>query len=231
MVPAFPLDGGRVLRSILWWRWKGDLPRATRIAAAIGSGFGVALMALGVLELLFAGNFIGAIWWFVIGMFLKGASQSSYRQLTYREALKGEHVDHFMKTPVTVPPGISIEDLVDEYVYKYHYKMFPVVADSQEVLGCISTEDVKAFPRDEWNRRTVREAAHPCDSKNTIPKDEDALRALASMSNSGSSRLMVLDGNRLVGVLALKDLIEFLSMKLDLEGIGPARAANGTGGH
>lgn len=230
MVPAFPLDGGRVLRSILWWRWKGDLPRATRIAAAIGSGFGVALMALGVLELLFAGNFIGATWWFVIGMFLKGASQSSYRQLTYREALKGEHVDHFMKTPVTVPPGISIEDLVDEYVYRYHYKMFPVVADSQEVLGCISTEDVKAFPRDEWNRRTVREAAHPCDSKNTIPKDEDALRALASMSNSGSSRLMVLDGNRLVGVLALKDLMEFLSMKLDLEGIGAARAANGTGG-
>jgi len=230
LIPAFPLDGGRVLRSVLWWRWKGDLPRATRIAAAIGSGFGVILMALGVIQLLFAGDFISAIWWFVIGMFLKGTSQASYRQMAFREALKGEHVSRFMKAPVTVPPGASIEDLVDGYIYKHHYKMFPVVADSQRVLGCVTTKDVKAFPRDEWNRRSVREAAHPCDARNTIRQDDDALRALTTMSSTGSSRLMVLDGDRLVGVLALKDLMEYLTMKLDLEGIGSARTANGTGG-
>ncbi len=229
LIPAFPLDGGRVLRSVLWWHWKGDLPRATRIAAGIGSSFGIALMVLGVFQLLATGNFIGAVWWFLIGMFLKGASQASYRQLALSEGLKGEHVDRFMKAPVTVPPGISIEDLVDDYIYKHHYKMFPVVADSQRVVGCVTTKDVKAFPRDEWNRHSVQEAVHPCDAENTIQQDADALGALKTMSSTGSSRLMVLNGERLVGVVALKDLMEFLATKLDLEGMNGRRPAHGHG--
>lgn len=228
LIPAFPLDGGRVLRSLLWWRWQGDLLRATRIAAAIGSGFGVALMALGVAQLLFTGNFIGAVWWFVIGMFLKGVSQSSYQQLVFRETLQGERVDRFMKTPVSVSPALSIEDLVEGYIYKHHYKMFPVVADAQRVIGCVTTKDVKAFPRDEWNRHSVQEAAHPCAADNTVQPDADVLRALTTMKNTGNSRLMVVDGDRLVGVVALKDLMDFLSTKLDLEGLG-TRPANGNG--
>ena len=229
LIPAFPLDGGRVLRSVLWWRWQDNLLRATRIAAAIGSGFGAALMALGVVQLLFTGNFIGAVWWFVIGMFLKGVSQGSYQQTLLQEALKGKHVDRFMKTPVTVSPALSIEDLVEGYIYKHHYKMFPVVADSQRVIGCVTTKDVKAFPRDEWNRHSVQEAAHACAPENTIRPDADVIGALTTMRNTGSSRLMVVDGERLVGVLALKDLMEFLSSKLDLEGMRPARSGNGNG--
>ena len=105
LIPAFPLDGGRVLRSALWWRRAGDLPGATRIAARIGSGFGILLIGLGILSL-FMGSFIGAVWWFLIGMFLRSASQASYQQVLVRTVLAGEPIGRFMKTDlVTVPPG------------------------------------------------------------------------------------------------------------------------------
>jgi len=102
ILPAFPLDGGRVLRSILWGV-KKNLRWATRVSSWIGSGFGILLIVLGVLNVL-RGNFIGGMWWFLIGMFLNGAAKSPYQQLITRRALEGEPVRRFMKTdPVTVP--------------------------------------------------------------------------------------------------------------------------------
>ncbi len=218
LVPAFPLDGGRVLRSALW-RWKGNLGRATQIASGIGSGFGILLIVLAVWQLL-AGNFIGAMWWFLLGLFLRGAAESSYRQLLIRRALEGEPVRRFMKTdPVTVPPDLSIEDLVEGYIYRKHFKMFPVVATGSEKLaGCVTTSGVKRVPREEWNQHSVREVLQPCSPENTIGPDTDAVKALAQISRSGQSRLMVVDRGHLLGVIALKDLIGFLATKLDIEG-------------
>ena len=151
--------------------------------------------------------------------FLRNAAESSYRQLVIRQALAGEPVRRFMITePVTVSPDLSIENLVEGYIYQKHFKMFPVVAgESQKLAGCVTTTDVKQVPRGEWDRHTVREVLHPCTGDNTISPDTDAVNALAQISRSGLSRLMVVDHDRLVGVISLKDLMGFLATKLDLE--------------
>lgn len=198
LIPAFPLDGGRVLRSALWY-WKGNVSRSTRIASAIGPGFGVLLIVAAVWQL-WTGNFIAAMWWFLIGLFLRDAAESSYRQLVIRQTLEGEPVRRFMRTdPVTVSPNLSIEDLVEDYVYKKHFKMFPVVPEGSETLaGCVTTSAVKKVPREEWNRHTVREVLQPCTAENTISLDTDAVKALAQISRSGLSRLMVVDHDHLV---------------------------------
>jgi len=216
LVPAFPLDGGRLLRSLLWSR-KHNLRQATRTASAIGRGFGLFLIFAGILSL-FYGNIIGGIWWFLIGLFLRNASQMSYQQLEIRRALEGEPIRRFMQTqPITAPPYISVADLVHDYVYKYHHQMFPVQTDSK-LLGCISTSQVKQIPRDEWERHSVQELMAPCSEGNTISPETDAVHALSLMQSTGNSRLMVLDQGRLVGVVTLKDLLHFLSLKVDLEG-------------
>jgi Zn-dependent protease len=223
LIPAFPLDGGRVLRSALWRYWNGDLRRATRVASSIGSGFGVVLMVLAVWQL-FQGSFIGAVWWFMIGMFLRGASQASYQQMVVRTVLGGEPVRRFMKTdPVTVHPDMSIEELVDSYVYRYHYKMFPVVIGSNQLAGCVTTQQVKTVPRDEWRRHTVMDVMQPPSPRNTVGPDTDAMSALQLMSTTRTSRLLVAERGTLVGIIVLKDLLSLLSLKLDLEGQAPPR--------
>lgn len=216
LIPAFPLDGGRVLRSILWG-WKKNLRRATRISSNIGSGFGILLIILGALQFL-RGNFIGGMWWFLIGMFLRGAAKTSYQQLLLRKALEGESVKRFMKTdPVTVTPSLSVERFVEDYIYKYHYKMFPIVEDTDRLIGCVTTKQVKEIPREEWGQRKVGEIAAQCSAENTIGPQVDAMKALSIMSKTGTSRLMVTEGNRLVGVIALKDLLKFFALKVELE--------------
>jgi len=217
LVPAFPLDGGRVLRSALWY-WKGDLRQATRTAAAFGSGFAILLMVFAVWQWI-TGNYIGAMWYFVIGIFLRGAAQASYQQLMIRTALEGEPVRRFMNVhPVSVPSHISLEEFVNDYVYHYHFKMFPVLNGSEKLAGCVTTSQVKAYPRDEWNRHSVQEVLRPCSSDNTVSPDADSVKALSKMNASGLSRLMVAEGDRLVGVIALKDLLALLAAKVDLEG-------------
>jgi Zn-dependent protease/CBS domain-containing protein len=216
LLPAFPLDGGRVLRSILWGV-KKNLRWATYISSRIGSGFGILLIVLGVIQV-FRGNFIGGMWWFLIGMFLQGAAKASYQQLLTRRALEGEPVRRFMKTDaVTVPPSISLEQLVEDYIYKYHFKMFPVVEDHDRLIGCVTTRQIKEIPRAEWGRRTVGDVASQCTPENTIEPHADAMKALSIMKQTGASRLMVVEGGRLVGIIALKDLLELLSLKVELE--------------
>jgi len=222
MLPAFPLDGGRVLRSALW-NWKGDLPRATRIASKIGSGFGIILIMLGIVRL-FMADLIGAVWWFLIGMFLRGASQASYQQVLMKTVLTGEAIQRFMKSdPVTVTPDLPVIDLVEDYIYRHHHKMFPVVSDTSSLVGCVTTEEVKSLPRQEWASTTVREILRPCTGENTVSSEIDAQQALSKMTKSGQSQLMVVEQDRLLGIISVKDLLGFLSAKLDMEGYGHSR--------
>ena len=215
LLPAFPLDGGRVLRSILWFA-KGDLRWATRIASAIGSGVGIFLIVVGLLSFI-GGNFITGIWYFLIGMFIRGAALMSYRQVLVRNALSGETIAHFMQTnPVTVPPSASIRELVDDYIYRYHYKMFPVAGDGT-LEGCITSTEVKSIPRDQWGMLHVKDVLVPCSTDTTISPGTDAMKALSLMNKTGRSRLMVVEGDHLVGVITLKDMLKFLNLKIDLE--------------
>lgn len=216
MIPAFPLDGGRVLRAALW-SWKGSLRWATRISSTIGSGFGLALIVLGALAFI-SGNFVGGMWWFLIGLFLRGAAQMSYQQVLIRRAIEGEPVSRFMHPePHTVSPGLNLAELVEDHVYRTHHKMFPVTEDDGRLLGCVTTRQIREVPREQWSARTVRDVMLDCSSDNTISPDEDAIRALSRMQQTGASRLMVVADGELVGILSIKDLIKFISLKIELE--------------
>ena len=216
LLPAFPLDGGRVLRSALW-AWKKNLRWATRISSQMGSGFGIALIILGILSLL-GGNFVGGLWWCLIGMFLRGISQGSYRQVVMRETLAGEPVRRFMREgAVSVPSGVTVDELVNDYIYRHHFKMFPVVDDGK-LTGCVSTKEVKEIPREEWAKTKVAHIAAECSEQNSIAPGMDATEALSAMNKTGNSRLMVTEDGRLLGIVALKDMLKFLAVKLDLEG-------------
>jgi Zn-dependent protease/CBS domain-containing protein len=215
LIPAFPLDGGRVLRSILWGV-KGNMRWATRVSSTIGSAFGIGLIILGVFEFM-RGNIIGGVWMFLIGLFLRSAAQMSYQQLLVRKALEGESVRRFMNAnPVSVQDSLTVEQLVEDYIYKYHYKMFPVMS-GDKLVGCITTREVKEIPREKWSSETIREAASSCSPENTIPPQTDAIKALAMMNQSGVSRLLVVERDHLVGVVTLKDLLDFFSLKVELE--------------
>ncbi len=215
-IPAFPLDGGRILRAILWGI-KKNLRWATRVSSGIGYGFGILLIFFGVLQF-FSGNIIGGIWSFLIGMFLQSAARMSYQQLLVRKVLEGESVRRFMKAdPVVVPPSTSVRQLVEDYIYKYHFKMFPVVEGTEKLVGCITTKQVQQVPREEWNKVTVGELATQCSADNTIEPQADATKALSLMAQTGSGRLIVIEQGRMVGVITLKDMLKFLSLKMELE--------------
>lgn len=215
LIPAFPLDGGRVLRSILW-KLNGNLTWATRIASYIGVAFAVLLVVLGVTSL-FANNLVGGIWWILLGLFLWAASKGSYRQLLIQDVLTGERVSRLMRTEVhTVPPSLTIQEFVDDYVYRYHFKMFPVT-ENGHVTGCITTRHVGELSRDEWTRQTVGDLTEPCSAENSVAPDADLLQALKKMTRDGRSRLLVVERDELRGVISLKDVSRFISLKTEME--------------
>jgi Zn-dependent protease/CBS domain-containing protein len=215
LLPAFPLDGGRVLRAVLWGLWD-DLRRATRVASSLGAILGAGLMVFGALQF-FLGRSAGGLWTLVIGLFVRGAARSSYQQLLLRRALEGVPVRKFMVADaVTVRPATSVEALVEDYIYKYHFKMFPVV-EGGELVGCVTLDQVKGLARQEWAAHSVAELARGCSAENTIGPDEDVLKALALMQKTRRSRLLVAEGGRLAGVIALKDIMGYIALKLDLE--------------
>jgi Zn-dependent protease len=215
MIPAFPLDGGRVLRSALW-AYTGSVRRATYWASLMGQAFSWLLFGWALL-LVADGNWLGGLWTGLIGLFLNNAAKMGYQQVLIRQALKGEPVSRFMNPdPVTVPPSIDLRRWIDEYVYRYHHKAFPVVADGR-LLGVITTRMLGRFPREEWDRRTVADAMREDVDALTIPPQADALKALERMQRTGFSRLLVTRDNRLAGIISLKDLLRFLQLKLELE--------------
>jgi Zn-dependent protease/CBS domain-containing protein len=217
MVPAFPLDGGRVLRSLLWGA-SGDSRWATRWASFAGQGFSWVLFGLAVLEF-FTSNIVGGIWLGLIGMFLNNAAKSSYQQLVIRDALRGEPVRRFMcQTPTVVPPSVDLRHWVEDYVYRYHRKVFPVASNGR-LEGVISTKALAQIPRAEWELHTVGEVMDPNVAAASLPPDADALQALGKMQRTGMSRLLVTDGGNLLGIVSLKDLLRFLDQKIELENL------------
>jgi len=214
LIPAFPLDGGRVLRSIFWGA-TGDLRRATYWAALIGQGFAWLLIANAVYQFFIEQSFSG-IWTGLIGLFLNNAARSSYQQVLVRQALEGEPVSRFMnQQPIVVSPGLDLRSWVEDYVYRYHRKAFPVSSNGH-VEGFITTQALSEIPREEWPQHTVGELMNPDLKAITIAPDADALKALGKMQQTGSSRLLVMDGDKLVGIVSLKDLLRFLHLKIEL---------------
>jgi len=214
LIPAFPLDGGRILRSALW-KWKKDIRWSTSVASRTGSGFGLLLIIIGVISIV-RGNFMGGLWWFLIGLFVRSAAQFSYRQLLAQSLFHAKKVkDLMVKDPVTVPRSISLEEFISDYVYKYHFQAYPVLSFGK-LSGCIFLRQIASIPREEWERYTVGAVALPCSEEVTIGPEEDANKALEIMNRTGNSRLLVVNGDQLEGIITLKDMLALLSLKVEL---------------
>ena len=222
LVPAFPLDGGRVFRSILWGI-SGSLRKSTRWAAALGRSFAWFLIGVGVLSFLFlrtegGGLYWGGIWLAIIGLFLNNAARGSYQQILIRQALEGEPVRRFMNPqPIVVPPWTDLRHFVEDFVYRYHRKAFPVVAEGR-LDGYVSTKALSQYPREEWEMHTVADIMERDWRPLSIAPKDDALKALSKMQSTGASRLLVVEDDQLVGIVSNKDLMRFLQLKLELEG-------------
>jgi Zn-dependent protease/predicted transcriptional regulator len=219
LAPAFPLDGGRMLRAALW-HWRRDLHEATFVSSRIGKGFGTALMILGVIAFV-GGNLIGGMWWFLIGIFVRGAASSSYQQLVLKDMVEGQPVRRFMRSdPITVAPSLSIAEWVEDYIYRYHYKMYPVL-DESRLLGCITVDSLQGIRREDWPSTRVADVMEARSETNTVDASTDTMALLTNiLQPDGRSRFMVVEGDRLVGIIALKDLLELISLKLQIESPG-----------
>jgi len=216
LVPAFPLDGGRMLRAVLW-HLKRNLRSATYTSSQIGKSFGIVLMVLGGLSLL-GGDVIGGMWWFLIGLFVRGAAEGSYQQLVMSEIIKDRPISDFMRRePVTVPPTATIDEFLENYVYQHHFKLFPVVEDGK-LLGSINLADIRGLPPEERSSRRVTHFMQPPSADNSVPADMPTAKLLPVMVRPPApARYMVVDGDRLVGMISLKDLLEMIALHIELD--------------
>ncbi len=214
-VPAFPLDGGRVVRSILWGV-TGNLRTATTIAAGIGSGFGLVMIVGGVLSLLM-GTVIGGIWFIFIGFFLRQAAQGSLQHTIMRQDLAGERVGRFMTpNPVAVGPHLELRRFVDGFVLPYHFAVFPVVDEEGRWIGVVHARDPARVDQAQWETVTVGDIMRQPTPDMAVGPDADAVDALALLAGGAGRRLIVVDHGRPIGILSLRDLMDFLALKVDL---------------
>ena len=155
LLPGFPLDGGRLFRSIVW-KITGNLKKATRIASKGGKLLSYLIIALGIVQL-FGANSLNGLWSILIGWFLHNAAEYSYQELLLRTSLEGVRARELMTPkPETVPPDLRLQELVVEYFLQRGYQAFPVVQNGHPV-GIITLNRIKELPRSEWTRRTVGE--------------------------------------------------------------------------
>jgi Zn-dependent protease len=221
LIPGFPLDGGRLLRAVVWWS-TGDLARATAVAGRVGRGVAIGLVGFGAWQA-FAGAFLSGLWLVLIGLFLRQAASASESQATLASTLGQVPVaDVMTREVVTVPWNASVADLVQQF-WARHVTSFPVVAGGV-LRGIATVHDVGKVPVESWERASVQNVMRPLTGSMTIAPTATALEALHRASANGVGRLAVLDGTRLVGYLSLKDLGHVLALQ-SLPQASPARAA------
>jgi Zn-dependent protease len=211
LIPALPLDGGRVLRAALW-RVKGDFHWATTLAGGIGRGFGYLFIAGGLALFIVWNSFSGA-WLAFIGWFLLQAAGQEVRYLAAREALGGLRVrDLMVRDPVTVEPDVSIGTFMDEVAWSRRYTTYPVVEDGTPV-GLLSFRCVTEVPRAEWDERSVRDCMIPRERVPVLREEEELIDALAELSDGDVNRGLVLRDGGLAGFLSITDLVRALQTR------------------
>lgn len=211
LIPGFPLDGGRLLRAGLWAITK-NVTKATRIASRAGQGFAIFLMFFGGLSFL-AGQPFG-LWLILIGWFLNQAAVSSFNQLVARETLKDIKVGSVMTTNlVAVGPGITLEDLMENYLLRYGFRRLPVIEDST-LIGVVRLIDLGDIPRNQWPSVRIKEVTKPPKKEALISPGESALEALKRMSEFDLGQLIVVsDGNHIEGLVTRRDLIRAIEIR------------------
>jgi Zn-dependent protease len=210
LIPALPLDGGRVLRSILW-QTKGDFRWATNFAAEVARVFAYLFIGVGLAEVFFLNSFAG-VWLAFLGWFLLQAAGAEARYLATRQALGGLRVrDLMVRDPVIVAPDLSLGRFMDEVVWPHRYTSYPVVDDGHAV-GLLPFRSVAEVPRGEWDGRSVRDAMLPLEDVPQLTEEDDLVDALAKLGSSGVGRGLVLEDGRLAGLLSLTDLSRALEI-------------------
>jgi Zn-dependent protease/CBS domain-containing protein len=213
LLPGFPLDGGRVLRSILWDR-TGNLVKATNIAATVGRFMGWGLIAFGLFQI-FAGNFIGGIWFAFIGWFLSSSADASRREITLREQLSGVQVKEVMTTnPTDISPDTSVAELVSNVFRKQHGRAVPVCQNAQ-VLGIVTVTDVKELPREKWGETAVKEIMTREPLYSVTPED-DLNTALRLIAKHDINQVLVLRDDKCAGLLSRSDILTHLHLSQEL---------------
>ena len=211
LLPALPLDGGRVLRSLLWYA-RGEFASATRLAAGIGRGFGYLFVAGGVGLLVFASPVTG-IWLAFIGWFLLQAAGAEDRFVAAREALGGLRVrDVMARDPVTTPADITLGQFMDDVAWSRPYTTYPVTKNG-DVVGLLQFRRVVEVPRAEWDRRTVRDCMIPRDDVPVVEQDDELVFAAGEVAEHDVNRALVFDAGRLVGLLSVTDVARALQMR------------------
>ncbi len=211
LLPALPLDGGRILRALLWYA-RGEFASATHLAALIGRGFGYAFVVAGVAALVFL-NPVTGIWLAFVGWFLLQAAGAEDRYVAARQALRGLRVrDVMARDPVTTPSDLTLGEFLDEVVVSRPFTTYPVTEDG-DAVGLLRFRSVAEVPRGDWDRRTVRETMIPREDVPVVAEDEELVDAAGELSESPVNRALVLDGDRLVGLLSVTDVARALEMR------------------
>ena len=208
LIPAFPLDGGRVFRAILWG-WSGNLRKSTHIAAIFGEVFGVLLIVLGAFSLFNGGAFNG-IWFAFIGWFVITAARGSYQQVLIKDTLSHVPINEVMNTQVeAVPADITVDHLVTEYFLRESASALPVER-SGNLLGMVSVEDVRALPRERWAHTTVAEITPPIADEQVVHPGNDAWVAANRMSQTNRDRVLVTENDHVEGIVTRGAIMRWL---------------------
>jgi Zn-dependent protease/CBS domain-containing protein len=229
LIPGFPLDGGRVLRSILW-AISGNLRRATRWAAGVGQLIAWAMilagigMAFGLKIPYFGTGLAGGLWLAFIGWFLNTASTQSYQQLVVHDILEQVTVERIMRAnPPTVPINSSVSELVHDHVMGTDDYGFPAL-DGGHLAGIVTLDDVRKVTRDKWDTVRVREIMTPTSQLLTVSPDEDAAEALDKLTQNDVRQLPVVRGGELLGLLRRRDIVKWLQLHSEMvRGRNPSR--------
>ncbi|HEX6261703.1 MAG TPA: site-2 protease family protein [Actinomycetota bacterium] len=210
LVPGFPLDGGRVLRAIIWGA-TGSLSRATRIASIAGQGFGYLLVAAG-LFFVFNGALGAGIWFGAIGWFLTQAARMSYEQLQLRRMLEDVDAEDVMASTVSsIPADITLRQAVDDHFMRSDHSAFPVV-DGDEAVGLLSLRRVKQVPRQEWGSRTVRETMGKLDEGCTV-SPMTSMADVVERLEGENRRVVVVEDGEVVGIISPSDVARWLQRR------------------
>jgi CBS domain-containing protein len=221
LIPGFPLDGGRVLRSILWAA-TDNLRRATRWAAWVGQAIawlmimaGIA-MTFGVQIPFFGTGLGGGLWLAFIGWFLNSASAQSYQQLVIHDVLEGVSVSRMMRVnPPVCSSRCTVGRLVHDHIMGTDDQAFPILEEGR-LVGLVTLEDVRKVGRDAWELAIVRDIMTPAEKLIVASPDEDAGLALEKLSSNDVRQLPVLSNGELVGLLRRRDIIKWLQLHAEL---------------
>ncbi len=216
LVPAFPLDGGRALRAIIWYR-RNNLVLATRVASEYGAAFAYGLIALACWRIVAHNDLLSGIWLGLLGFFVYHSGTYAVRHMEARSLLGLETVSRFCHDHVaTVPPGLTIVELIDQYVNKHYQRHFPVV-EHGVLVGVISLQAVLGMDRHKWPWLHVSSVMEPLGRINTVSPDASAADALDLMRKYGREQMLVAQDGRFIGVIQFRDLLNYLAITLKID--------------